>query len=399
MRLFPNLLTAAVLLLAMAACSPQNKAEIEQLLDSTEEHFAPDSRVVLFDVQAEEDDGKWLLKGETTMSEAKAALLDSLSALGLSITDSIQVLPASDKLKGQTFAIVNNSVANIRSRPSHPAQLATQALLGMPLQVLKKEGGWYMVKTPDDYISWVDGGGIEQMDQAEYEDWKTAPKLIYLNTYGFSYREPAESSEKVTDLVAGSILKMEGQTASFFEVSYPDGRRGYVPTEEAKPFDEWNNELNINQASLMETSKTMMGAPYLWGGTSTKGMDCSGFTKTIYFMNGMVIPRDASQQIKAGTLVDNQRNFEQLQVGDLLFFGRPATDTEPRRVVHVGMWIGDKQFIHSSGRVHVSSVDSSAENFDAYNLDRYLEARRYLNNRQGNIIQTADMYEWSEVEG
>ncbi|SHF55778.1 SH3 domain-containing protein [Fodinibius roseus] len=394
MRSLPKLLSAALLLLATGSgCDPEPKPEVEQVIENTKVHFAPDSRVALFEVQAEEINGEWLLKGETTISGAKAALLDSLSALELTLRDSIRVLPAAD-LEGQTYAIVNNSVANIRSRPAHPAQLATQALLGMPLLVLKKEGGWYLVKTPDDYLSWVDGGGIEQMNRSHYKAWKDAPKLIYLKTYGFSYREPDESSGKVSDLVAGSLLRLEGQTASFYEVSYPDGRRGYVPAREAKPFEEWNEELDTSQASLIETSKTMMGAPYLWGGTSTKGMDCSGFTKTIYFMNGMILPRDASQQIKAGALVDNQKNFDQLQAGDLLFFGRPATKTEPRRVVHVGMWIGEMQFIHSSGRVHVSSVDSSAENFDPYNLDRYLESRRYLDHRQGNIILTADMYNW-----
>lgn len=395
MRSVSKILPAMALLLTVA-CNTQQDQEIEQVIESTKEHFAPDSREALFDIQAEEGNRGWLLKGETTVAAAKEALLDSLSTLELSITDSIRVLPASE-LDGGTFAVVNNSVANIRSRPAHPSQMATQALLGMPLQVLKKEGGWYMVKTPEDYISWVDGGGIEQMNESEYEDWKSAPKIIYTDTYGFSYSDPDESSEKVTDLVAGSLLRLESRNALFYEVSYPDGRRGFVSTEEAAPFREWSQELNVSQATLIETSKSMLGAPYLWGGTSTKGMDCSGFTKTIYLMNGMIIPRDASQQIKAGVLVDDQRNFEKLQEGDLLFFGRPATDTEPRSVVHVGMWIGDHQFIHSSGRVHISSVDSSAENFDAYNLGRYLESRRYLNNRQGNIIQTADMYEWLEM--
>ncbi|MDX5420442.1 MAG: C40 family peptidase, partial [Hymenobacteraceae bacterium] len=115
----------------------------------------------------------------------------------------------------------------------------------------------------------------------------------------------------------------------------------------------------------------------LWGGTSVKGMDCSGFTKTVFFMNGLVLPRDASQQVHIGELVNTDKGWDEMRPGDLLFFGVPAKDGKPERVVHVGMWIGGNQeFIHSAGRVRINSMNPSAANHDAYELGRFLRAKR-----------------------
>ncbi len=381
-----------VFTLFFGACSSsQQQQRVQDLVTQTKNEFVPDSRVNQFNVSVSES-SPFVLSGETTLPEAKQSFLDALDQEGISYTDEITLLPTQE-LGDKTYALVNNSVANIRSTPKHPAQLATQALLGMPLRVLKKEGGWYYVRTPDDYLSWIDGGGMHQMNKEEYEAWKQVDKVIFTESYGFAYAKASKKSQKISDLAAGNILKLNGTSGSYYKVEYPDGREAFVPKSDAIPLEQWVENTEATQQSLVATAKDMMGVPYLWGGTSTKGVDCSGYTKTIYFMNGMIIPRDASQQVHAGIKVDDQKNWDELEVGDLLFFGKPATDTKSRSVTHVGMWIGDNQFIHSSRQVRISSVDSSAPNYDEFNTNRYLESRRYLQNAEGNIIPTNAMYD------
>jgi cell wall-associated NlpC family hydrolase len=116
-------------------------------------------------------------------------------------------------------------------------------------------------------------------------------------------------------------------------------------------------------------------------------MDCSGFTKTVYYMNGFIIPRDASQQILAGKDVDPELRFDNLKKGDLMFFGKKATDSTRQRVTHVGIWLGNGkgEFIHASGRVKIGSIDEGSERYDPFNKGRYLGSRRYLGEKDPNI--------------
>ncbi|HKK45957.1 MAG TPA: NlpC/P60 family protein [Balneolaceae bacterium] len=384
----------AAFVLLFAACSSSRTRQAEQIIRNTKDHWAPDSRTALFSIEAHPQNGKILLSGETNLPSAKQALLDSLSGIDAGVIDSIHVLP--DKALGDSiYGLVNNSVSNFRSKPSHAAQLATQAILGMPLRVLKQKGEWYLVQTPDDYIAWTNIGGFRLMNKGEYDKWVAAPKIIYLETIGNAYREPSKNSLKTSDLVAGNVLALDNTLDNYYKVRYPDGRTGYVPRSEAMPFDQWKKSVELSRSNLVKTAKTMVGSPYLWGGTSTKGLDCSGFTKTIFFMNGWIIPRDASQQVSAGKPIDTSDGFDNLKPGDLLFFGHPATDSTSERVVHVGMWIGNNEYIHSSGNVHISSVDPKADNFDKVHLkqEHFLEARRYLGGKRGNIMNVAQMYD------
>lgn len=370
-----------------------NTGQIQEIVEQTRTEFAPDKRVALFDISAEEDKNGIILKGETNSEEAKNRLLSDLDSAGVNYKDSIQVLP-SEELGEKLFGIIDVSVANLRGDSKHSSELVTQATLGTPVKIWKRTEEWYYIQTPDDYLSWVDHGGITTMNESDFNNWKTSEKIIFTKAYGSSYAKPDLNSNPVTDLVTGAVLEFLEDSGDFYKVRYPDAREAYVSKVDAKNYREWLQNLEPDGESLTRVSEKLMGLPYLWGGTSSKGVDCSGFTKTIYFLNGVVIPRDASQQIKEGTLVDDESDFSKLEVGDLLFFGRPATDSTSEKVVHVGMWIGNNEFIHSSGDVHISSVDDKAENFDEFNKSRYLRTKRYLDQQSSGLkyLQKQDFY-------
>lgn len=377
--------------LFFSACSgegnnEETSKEVKETILHTQQEYAPDKRVVLFDVKAYESDGKVELRGETTDTTALYALLEELDKKQISYADHVEVLPSS-ALEEKTEAIVQLSVANLRSKPSHSSELVTQATLGTPVKVFKKKDNWYYVQTPDDYLAWVDSGGISLKSPEELNAWRGTDKVIFLEPYGFSFSKPDPQSQRVSDLVAGNILERKGEENGYYRVSYPNSKTAYIKKSETMPYKEWLETLDPTGENLSETARMFMGVPYLWGGTSPKGVDCSGFTKTVFFLNGMVLPRDASQQIAAGEEVDSTRNFEKLETGDLLYFGKKATDTTPEKIIHVGMWIGDNKFIHSMGEVRISTFDTTSADFDQYNYDRYLRTKRVLGRNDKKIIQ------------
>lgn len=107
-----------------------------------------------------------------------------------------------------------------------------------------------------------------------------------------------------------------------------------------------------------------------------KGVDCSGFTKTVYLMNGIELLRDASQQATMGVGIEAGKDFENLQKGDLIFFNRNAGEHDLRRITHVAIYLGNRFFIHSSGRVRIGSFEPASPYFEPSLLARYACARR-----------------------
>lgn len=380
-----------ILLLAFAfytQIKPQenNKmSDVNELINEVQLSFAPDKRVAIFQITAKEVEGSFILEGSTNLPQAKDNLFSRLKKMNLNYADSIQMLP-SKKLGDKVFGVINLSVANIRSKPDHPEELATQSLLGTVVNVLQEYHGWYQIQTPDEYISWVDDDGVQLMSQQEAEQWIHADKVIYTNQYGFSFLTPEENSERVSDLVMGDLLKFVEEADDFYKVEYPDKRIAYIPVKEAMMYDEWIDDIDLNADEIIKTARTFMGIPYLWGGTSMKGVDCSGFTKTVYYLNGVLLPRDASQQVNVGELINTDEGFDKLQPGDLIFFGRKASGDRKERATHVGIYLGNNEYIHSAGRVRINSFDKSQPHFNQYRYNSVLKGRRILSSLEKNGV-------------
>lgn len=374
------------LIFVIISCQKEdNDEQIRQLIEAKRAEVAPDKRVALWNLTFENDS----LKGDTNQTEALDKLIEDLKSQQFNFTDAVLRLPDA-ALGEKTRALVTISVANIRSNPKHSAELATQALMGTPLTVLKEDDGWFLVQTPDGYVSWVDKAGIHLMTETELIDWYTAPKVVFTSLTGYVWKEFTKE-QIVSDLVAGDILTSKEVRDGQLKIALPDGREGWISSSDAQEWDSWIASRNTSPEALITTAKQMMGTPYLWGGTSIKGVDCSGFTKTIFYLNGQIIPRDASQQINEGDLVDADKNWERLQVGDLLFFGEKGTAENKERVVHVGMWIGNGEFIHSRGLVRISSFDPENPNYDAYELDRYLRTKRIVNVPSEHVLSVSEL--------
>ena len=354
------------------------------LAEAVGKEYAPDKRTAVFQI-LKDSIGTYYL--ETTELKAAQKFSDTLTKQGIHIPVTIKTLPSKD-LGETTFALVNLSVVNIRSNPRNAAELATQSLLGTPLDILKKDGYYYLVRTPDGYISWLDAGAISLKTAVEMASWAKKDKLVFVDDFGHAYANPDKKSQRVSDLVMGNILVKEYLANGFYKVVFPDNRVAFIPQEQMTDYSKWIKKASPNSDQVIDVAKTMIGVPYLWGGTSVKGVDCSGFTKTAFFMNGVIIPRDASQQVLVGEPISVLKNdklnlqeaLQNLKAGDLIFFAGGKNRPSNARVTHVAIYLGNGEFIHSAGKVRINSMKPEAANYDDFETRTVVAARRYIGN-------------------
>ena len=365
----------AWVLFTLIGCNNKIESNIQTEIDRIASRFVPDQRIAICRITAKNGKGRtFILRGETTNPDAKTELIKALSNKGINLIDSILILP--DTVNNSKFSgLVSVSVLNLRKYPDHKSELVSQSILGTPVIIMKEENSWLLIQTPDKYIAWTEKSSIKLMSRTEMAEWKHSERVIYLENTGWIYSSPDESMV-VSDIVAGCIMQKEGESGGYAKVLFPDGRTGYIPKKKTEDFTKWKNRISCNEENICKRAVSYMGLPYLWGGSSTKGVDCSGFVQSVYFMNGIILSRDASLQALHGLPVDISKGIGQLRKGDLLFFG--TTRNAISHVSHTAIYLGDGDYINSSGRVMVNSFDSTRNDYNGYRKNSFLAAKRVM---------------------
>ena len=346
-----------ILLAAILALPAGARGGIKDLIENVKKEYAPDSRQAVFEVRASKaKDGIVVVRGKISDPEAKKALHDRLMLSAIANVDSTVLLPQDQ------WAQPRISVACVRTKPGHASEMATQAIMGMPLRVLENDGDWWRVQTPDGYIGYVVDNSLAEKTADEMMAWRKAPRLVVTATYQTrAYASPTATGmrEVVTDLVNGNIVEgtLSTPVNGRVEITLPDGRKGWADIAGLTEISEWAAQ-DFNPDVILDIAYSMEGTPYLWGGTSIKSLDCSGLAKVSYLANGIILMRDASQQAKTGRRIE-AKDWRTCQAGDLLFFGNAKTG----RVTHVAIYDHDGNYVHSSGRVKRNSVDPESPSY------------------------------------
>lgn len=234
------------------------------------------------------------------------------------------------------FGITNVSIMPVRANSDDRSEMITQLLFGEIMEVKQVRRNWSLVRnTYDDYEGWVDTKQYREIPEADAKYLLSSELLFTKEVISHVYDL---SSRKELSLVFGSHL-----------VNYLNGKIKILTNEFLVRESPLSLKIITSADAIIEMARKFLDAPYLWGGKTPFGVDCSGFTQSVFKVCGIPLKRDASQQAHQGNTVDF---IGDIQPGDLAFFDSVNGD-----IIHVGIVLDNKRIIHSSGKVRIDILD------------------------------------------
>lgn len=243
----------------------------------------------------------------------------------------------------ETHAVVAIPALDLRPEPGQRAELASQLLLGETVKLLAPaRAGWRRVENEaDGYRGWVREWGLVPASATRVARWRRRATTVVYEPFA-SVRTARGGATVVSPLFLGSRVIAGPRVRGWRAVELPDGRRGFLPATALRLDRE-------RPVSLLDRIRTLFGTPYLWGGRTPAGFDCSGFVQQVLQEQGVTLPRDARDQSR---VCRRLRATDRAREGDLAFFAAAG-----EAISHVGIALGENYYVHSRGIVRVASLD------------------------------------------
>ncbi len=255
---------------------------------------------------------------------------------------------------------VNVSCANIYRQPTFHSEVDTQAVLWEQVSIQQHKNDFAEIVSEDGYSGWINRRQIVEAGRIDTDNLK-----MVTQPFSFIYAESGSGSAPVRDVTAGGYLAVVQENDRWLNVLLPDGAKGWIHGEAFRPM------AQLSREALIEYAQKFMGVPYVWGGKTAKGLDCSGFVQMTHKMFGLNLRRDAWMQFEDARPVS--RNPLQGRPGDLMFFAEAG-----ERITHVGFVLADGKLLHARGMVRINSLTKSDPDYDESLLKDFVEIRSYL---------------------
>ena len=255
-------------------------------------------------------------------------------------------------------AVVVVAVENMYKTPDEGAEVVSQATLGQIVEAIETNGPFARIRTPDRYEGWIARAAVSVYPDPSTPRYASGGRVVEVTSLiAYLYREPDVSTARPrtsAPLATRLDVAADGPDEAWLSVRLPSGDTAYVQSGDVKPVDPAAPPRRGSPEEVLATARRFLGVPYLWGGMTARGLDCSGLVSRVFLANGVVLPRDADLQFESPVLVAVDRG--DLRPADLVFFGRG-----PKAITHVGLYVGDGRFLsattHGVPAVHEDRLD------------------------------------------